>query len=79
MVTELGVEEREEFHKDVVSLSPIKLSLTFSHPLHSLHVRAFPQVLSPLVAISGQQIILVINTITHLWSEDTGPKLEEEL
>lgn len=31
------------------------------------------------VALGSQQIMLVINTGTHLWSADTGPKLQEEM
>lgn len=52
MLIELEVEEKEEFHKDVISLNPIQLTLAFRHPVHSLDGRAVPThpVLLPVVA-----------------------------
>lgn len=79
MLIELEVEEKEEFQKDVICLNPIQLTLAFQHPLHSLDGRAVPT--RPLVSCGHWRSTdrLGDKTGTHLWSADTGPKLEAGL
>lgn len=42
MLTELEVEEKGEFQKDVICVKPIQLTLAFQHPVHPLDGRAVP-------------------------------------